>query len=49
MKETLEDLKTRRSCRKYQHKQIKPEELNAILKRENTHRQAWGDNLQSWL
>jgi nitroreductase len=31
MKETLQDLKTRRSCRKYQPKQIKAEELNVIL------------------
>lgn len=31
MKETLQDLKTRRSCRKYQAKQIKEEELTAIL------------------
>jgi nitroreductase len=31
MKETLQDLKTRRSCRKYQSKQIKAEDLNAIL------------------
>ena len=31
MKETLEDLKTRRSCRKYLPGQIKEEELNAIL------------------
>lgn len=31
MKETLEDLKTRRSCRKYQEKQIDPKELDAII------------------
>lgn len=31
MQETLQDLKTRRSCRKYQPKQIKKEELDAIL------------------
>jgi nitroreductase len=31
MKETLQDLKTRRSCRKYQQKQIKKEQLDAIL------------------
>ncbi len=31
MKETLLDLKTRRSCRKYQPEQIKEEELLAIL------------------
>lgn len=31
MKETLNDLKTRRSCRKYKPEQIKEEELNAIL------------------
>lgn len=31
MKETLQDLKTRRSCRKYQSKQISDEELDAIL------------------
>lgn len=31
MKETLQDLKTRRSCRKYKQEQIKDEELNAIL------------------
>lgn len=31
MKETLMDLKTRRSCRKYKPDQIKDEELNAIL------------------
>ncbi|WP_371367723.1 hypothetical protein SRRS_15580 [Sporomusa rhizae] len=31
MKETIQDLKARRSCRKYQAKQIKEEELNAIL------------------
>lgn len=31
MKETLQDLKTRRSCRKYLQKQIKDEELDAIL------------------
>ena len=29
MKETLEDLKTRRSCRNYRNEQIKDEELNA--------------------
>lgn len=31
MKETLQDLKTRRSCRKYRPEQIKEEELQAIL------------------
>ena len=31
MKETLQDLKTRRSCRKYCPEQIKDEELDAIL------------------
>lgn len=31
MKETLIDLKTRRSCRKYKPEQIKDEELDAIL------------------
>lgn len=31
MKETLVDLKTRRSCRSYQPEQIKDEELNAVL------------------
>jgi nitroreductase len=31
MKETLQDLKERRSCRKYLSKQISEEELNAIL------------------
>ena len=31
MKETLQDLKSRRSCRKYLPQQIKDEELNAIL------------------
>ncbi|MBA5850542.1 nitroreductase [Clostridium sp. cel8] len=31
MKETLIDLKTRRSCRKYKSQQIKKEELDAIL------------------
>lgn len=31
MKETLIDLKTRRSCRKYKPEQIKKEELNSIL------------------
>lgn len=31
MKETLQDLKTRRSCRKYQPEQIKEEELQEIL------------------
>lgn len=31
MKETLEDLKTRRSCRKYKPDQITEEELQAIL------------------
>ncbi|MDD6771505.1 MAG: nitroreductase [Inconstantimicrobium porci] len=31
MKETLEDLKTRRSCRNYRNEQIKDEELNAVL------------------
>ena len=31
MKETLQDLKTRRSCRKYRQEQIKEEELQAIL------------------
>lgn len=31
MKETLQDLKTRRSCRKYRPEQIKDEELDAIL------------------
>lgn len=31
MKETLHDLKTRRSCRKFQKEQIKEEELNSIL------------------
>lgn len=31
MKETLQDLKTRRSCRAYKPEQIKAEELDAIL------------------
>ncbi len=31
MKETLSDIKTRRSCRKYLPEQIKPEELDAVL------------------
>ncbi|QAT43185.1 nitroreductase [Aminipila luticellarii] len=31
MKSTLQDLKTRRSCRKYRVEQIKEEELNEIL------------------
>lgn len=31
MRETLTDLKTRRSCRRYSSEQIKEEELNAIL------------------
>lgn len=31
MKETLQDIKTRRSCRKFQSRQITDEELNAIL------------------
>ncbi len=31
MKETLSDIKTRRSCRKYLPEQIKPEELEAVL------------------
>ena len=31
MKETLQDLKSRRSCRKYKQEQIKEEELNQIL------------------
>lgn len=31
MKETLQDLKTRRSCRKFDGKQINDEQLNAIL------------------
>lgn len=31
MKETLQDLKTRRSCRKYRPEQIKEEELQEIL------------------
>lgn len=31
MQETLQDLKTRRSCRKYKAEQIKEEELNAVL------------------
>ena len=31
MKETLQDLKSRRSCRKYKPEQIKEEELSAIL------------------
>ena len=31
MNETLQNLKTRRSCRKYKPEQIKEEELNAIL------------------
>ena len=31
MKETLQDLKTRRSCRKYKEEQITDEELNQIL------------------
>ena len=31
MKETLQDLKTRRSCRKFDGKQISDEQLNAIL------------------
>lgn len=31
MKETLIDLKTRRSCRSYKPEQIKDEELNAVL------------------
>ena len=31
MKETLQDLKTRRSCRKYKPDQISEEQLNEIL------------------
>lgn len=31
MKETLQDIKTRRSCRKFQSRQIAEDELNAIL------------------
>ncbi len=31
MKETLQDIRTRRSCRKFQSRQIAEEELNAIL------------------
>ena len=31
MKETLEDLRTRRSCRAFKPEQIKDEELDAIL------------------
>lgn len=31
MKETLEDLKSRRSCRKYKPQQISKEELNTVL------------------
>ena len=31
MKETLQDIKKRRSCRKFRSEQIKDEELNAIL------------------
>ncbi|WP_077072547.1 nitroreductase family protein [Mailhella massiliensis] len=31
MKETLQDIRTRRSCRKFQSRQIGDEELNAIL------------------
>lgn len=31
MKETLQDIRTRRSCRKFQSRQISDEELNAIL------------------
>ncbi len=31
MKETLSDIRTRRSCRKYLPEQIKPEELEAVL------------------
>ncbi len=31
MKETLSDIKTRRSCRKYLPEQVKPEELDAVL------------------
>ncbi len=31
MKETLSDIKNRRSCRKYLPEQIKPEELDAVL------------------
>lgn len=31
MKETLQDIRTRRSCRKFQERQITDEELNAIL------------------
>ncbi len=31
MKETLSDIRTRRSCRKYLPTQVKPEELDAVL------------------
>lgn len=31
MKETLQDIRTRRSCRKFQSRQITDEELNAVL------------------
>ncbi len=31
MKETLSDIRTRRSCRKYLPRQVKPEELEAVL------------------
>lgn len=31
MKDTLEDLKSRRSCRKYESRQISKDELDAVL------------------
>ena len=31
MKETLQDIKTRRSCRKFQSRQVAEEDLKAIL------------------
>lgn len=41
MKETLQDLKTRRSCRKYRPEQIKDEELEAIWRQVPMHRPVW--------
>ena len=49
MKETLQDLKTRRSCRKYKPDQISEEQLNEILEAGTYARQEWGHNVRSLL
>ena len=49
MNQTIEDLKTRRSIRKFKDEQISDEDLKIILKQALMHQQAVAHNLQKLL